>query len=192
MTAGSHLVPSARRGDSSDLVDVHPPKIETFDLRTRTNVDPKGYLRPVDEYRVEPFGLYLARAMPDHPRLDYRESWLLPELGIQITDWYFRPGQERDQDFYIDIALIRPGERSWQLVDLYLDIVLREGRDLEVLDTDELLAAMSEGLIDRRTAQQALDITHRTVDQLAAHRYDLAAWLADQGINLSWRRRGDR
>ncbi|HEX4701115.1 MAG TPA: DUF402 domain-containing protein [Pseudonocardiaceae bacterium] len=192
MTAGSHLVPSARRGDASDVVDVHPPKIETFDLRAKTNVDPKGFPRAVDEYRVEPFGLYLARPVVGHPTLAYRESWLLPDLGLQITDWYRHPGHERDEDFYLDVALIRPAERSWQLVDLYLDIVLRNGRELEVLDTDELLAAMGEGLIDRRTARQALDTTHRTVDQLAAHGYDLAAWLADLGIRLSWRRRGTR
>jgi predicted RNA-binding protein associated with RNAse of E/G family len=189
---GSHLLPSARRGDSADLVDVHPPKIETFDLAAMTAVDPKGYVRTVDEYRVEPFGLYVAREVPGHPKLTYRESWLLPELGIQITDWYFRPGHERDQDFYVDVALIRPGERTWQLVDLYMDVVLREHRELEVLDTDELLAATGEGLIDRRTAQQALETTNRTVDQLARHGYVLANWLSDLGICLNWRRRGTR
>jgi predicted RNA-binding protein associated with RNAse of E/G family len=184
----SHLLPTARRGDAADVVDVHPPKIENFDVTARTNVDPKGYVRQVDEYRVEPFGLYMAREVEGHRSLAYRESWLLPELGIQVTDWYFHPGQERDQDFYIDIGLIRPGERRWQLVDLYLDVVLRTGRGLDVLDTDELLAATAEGYIDARTAQQAIETTHRTVDQLAAHGYDVTAWLAGLGIELTWRR----
>jgi uncharacterized protein len=189
MTVSSHLLPVARRGDSTDVVDVHPPKIENFDVTAMTNVDPKGYLRQVDEYRVEPFGLYMAREVTGHQSLSYRESWLLPDLGIQVTDWYFHPGHERDQDFYIDIGLIRPGERRWQLVDLYLDVVLRTGRGLDVLDTDELLAATAEGYIDARTARQAIETTHRTVDQLAAHGYDVAAWLAELGIELTWRRR---
>jgi uncharacterized protein len=188
MTVSSHLLPAARRGDSTDVVDVHPPKIENFDVRAMTNTDPKGYLRQVDEYRVEPFGLYMARDVTGHQSLAYRESWLLPELGIQITDWYFHPGHERDQDFYIDIGLIRPGDRTWQLVDLYLDVVLRTGRGLDVVDTDELLAATAEGYIDRRTAQTAIETTHRTVDQLAAHGYDVSAWLAELGIELTWRR----
>jgi predicted RNA-binding protein associated with RNAse of E/G family len=189
MTVSSHLLPAARRGDSADVVDVHPPKLETFDVPGMTNVDPKGNVRRVDEYRVEPFGLYLAREVPGHPTLSYRESWLLPELGIQVTDWYFRPGQERDQDFYLDIGLIRPGERTWQLVDLYLDVVLRTGRGLDVLDTDELLGATGAGYIDARTAQAAIETTHHTVEQLAAHDYDLGSWLAGVGIELTWRRR---
>ena len=192
MTTRSHLLPVARQGDSSDLVDVHPPKIETFDVPAMANVDPKGFVRPVDEFRIEPFGLYVARPVVGHQDLVYRESWLLPELDLQVTDWYFRPGHERDQDFYLDIGLIRPGERTWQLVDLYLDIVLRDGRGAEILDTDELLGALGERLIDRRTAQRALETTYRTVDQLAAHGYDLAAWLADLGIHLTWRRSSRR
>ena len=189
MTASWHLLPSARRGDGTDVVDVHPPKIEKFDLRAMTNVDPKGYVRHVDEYRVEPFGLYLAREVPGDRPMYYRESWLLPELGIQVTDWYFRPGQERDQDFYLDIGLIRPGERTWQLVDLYLDVVLRTGRGLDVLDTDELLAATAEGFIDKRTAREAMETAYRTVDQLAAHDYDVNAWLSALDMPLTWRRR---
>lgn len=189
MTVHSHLLPTARRGDAADVVDVHPPKIESFDLKARTTVDPKGYTRQVDEYRVEPFGLYVAREVVGHQRMYYRESWLLPELGIQVTDWYFRPGHERDQDFYIDIALIRPDERRWTLVDLYLDIVLRSGRGLEVLDTDELLAATGEHFVDSRTARSAIETSHLVVDQLAAHDYDLAAWLAELDITLTWRRR---
>jgi hypothetical protein len=187
MRTGSHLLPSARRGDSTGL-DVHPPKIETFDVPAMANVDPKGFVRPVDEYSVEPFGLYMARPVVDRVDLAYRESWLLPELDLQITDWYHRPGHERDRDFYLDIALVRPGERTWQLVDLYVDIELRDGRDLTVLDTDELLGALGDGLIDRATAQRALETTYRTVDQLAAHGYDLAAWLSDLDIKLTWRR----
>ena len=187
MRTGSHLLPSARRGESTGL-DVHPPKIETFDVPAMANVDPKGFVRAVDQYRVEPFGLYLARPVIDRPDLAYRESWLLPGLDLQITDWYCHPGHERDRDFYLDVALVRPGERTWQLVDLYIDIELRTGRDVTVLDTDELLGALGAGLIDRATAQHALETTYRTVDQLAAHGYDLAAWLSDLGITLEWRR----
>lgn len=189
MTASSHLLPAARRGDSADVTHVHPPKIETFDVTAMTNVDPKGFVRRVDEYRIEPFGLYMAREVPGHRSMSYRESWLLPSLGIQVTDWYFHPGHERDQDFYVDIALVRPGEQSWQMVDLYLDVVVRTGRGLEVLDTDELLGALAEGFIDTRTAQQAIETSNAVVDGIAAHGHDVTAWLADLGIPVTWRRR---
>jgi hypothetical protein len=188
MTVSPHLLPAARRGGSAERVDIHPPKIETFDLPGRYHIDPKGFVRQVDVYRVEPFGLYMARPVPGHREFAYRESWLLPELGIQVSDWHCRPGHERDQDFYIDIALVRPGEQSWQLVDLYLDVTLRTGRGLTVLDTDELLGATAAGHIDNRTAQQAIETAHRTVDRLAAHGYELHRWLGGLGIDLTWSR----
>jgi predicted RNA-binding protein associated with RNAse of E/G family len=170
-------------------VHIHPPKIEIFDLAAMTNTDPKGLVRAVDEYRVEPFGLYVARSMPDHPKLSYLESWLLPEVGLRITDFRYRAGYERDQDFYIDIALVEPGPTWWRTTDYYLDIVVRAGRDLDVLDTDELLAATDDGLLDRPTAEWALRTTYRAVAGIAEYGYDLAAWLATMDIRLAWQRR---
>jgi predicted RNA-binding protein associated with RNAse of E/G family len=168
-------------------VHIHPPKIETFDITAMTNTDPKGFVRAVDEYRVEPFGLYVARPVPDHVTLEYLQSWLLPDLGLRITDFAFRPGYERDQDYYVDIAAISNGGTTWRTTDYYLDIVLRVGRDLEVLDTDELLAALDAGLIERHVGEWALHATYRAVVGIAAHGYDLAAWLATQDITLTWR-----
>lgn len=55
-------------------VDLHPPKVEVFDVAARTNTDPKGHVRSVGEYRVEPFGLYVAREVVDHPSIAALES----------------------------------------------------------------------------------------------------------------------
>lgn len=187
MRIGSHFLPTARRGENP-VLDVHPPKIETFDVPAMANVDPKGFVRPVDEYRVEPFGLYVARPVIGRVDLAYRETWLLPELDLAVTDWHRHPGHEVDHDLYLDIALIRPGDRTWQLVDLYVDIELRIGKSLDVRDTDELLGALGDGLVDRASAQRALETTYRTLRALAAHDYDLAAWLRDLGVELAWKR----
>lgn len=164
-------------GGRRRAVDAHPPKVETFDLLTNTNTDPKGIVRMVDTYRVEEFGLYMARPMVNRPNIDYLESWLLPGLGARVTDWHFAPGHERDQDFYIDIAEIEPGPTAWRATDLYLDIVVRTGRDLEVLDIDELLAALGAGLIDFGAAEGALHRAYDLVDKIASHRYDLDRFL---------------
>lgn len=168
---------------------IHQPKVEVFDIAAGTNTDPKGFVREVDEYRVEPFGLYLAREMPGHREFAYIESWLLPSLGVRATDFWMRPGHGRDQDFYLDIVDITVDGDRWRTVDHYLDIVVRSGRGLDVLDGDELAGALQAGLIDAGTAQRALHIAFRTVDGLAAHGYDLGAWLATHGMALSWKRR---
>ncbi|MFI0470263.1 DUF402 domain-containing protein [Saccharopolyspora sp. 5N102] len=166
---------------------VHPPKVEVFDLVANTNTDPKGHVRPVTHYACEPFGLYLARPMPGHPRIAALESWLLPSLGLRVTRWYWHPGHEDDVDFYIDVADVEPGERQWRTVDHYLDIVVRDGRAAELLDIDEFVIAVRAELLDPETAERAMRRACAAVDGLARHGYDLPKWLRDNGIELSWR-----
>jgi uncharacterized protein len=168
---------------------IHPPKTETFDLAAGSNTDPKGVARRVDQYRVEEFGLYLARPAPGREQFDDLESWLLPGLGLRVTDFWFTRGHERDQDFYFDVVTIETGTRVWRTTDLYLDLALREGRGLDVLDTDELLAAAAARLVASEEARQALEIVYRTVAGLAVHGYRLDDWLSTMGITLTWQRR---
>lgn len=168
---------------------IHPPKVETFDLDTHTNTDSKQLVRPVDEYRVETFGLYMARPVLDHPRAHYVESWLLPELGLRVTDWMWKPGQHRDQDYYLDIAEIERGSAHWRVVDHYLDITVTTGSHAAVLDVDEFLTAVRSDLLSAETAERAMTTTHAALDGLATHDYDLDRWLAQHDVTLSWRER---
>jgi predicted RNA-binding protein associated with RNAse of E/G family len=167
---------------------MHPPKLETFDVHACTNTDPKGFVRPVERYHTESFGLYLDRAVQEHPRFARVESWLLPELGIRVTDWWWHPGRERDQDFYIDIVDIERDGSIWRTVDHYLDIVVRTGRASTVLDLDEYVDALASGLLDTAAAERALTNSYRVLAGLSAHDHDLAAWLSTLGIQLTWRR----
>ena len=122
---------------------MHPPKTVLFDLAAGTNIDTKGCARAVDEYRLTPFGLYMSRAIVDRSTAYWIQSWLLPDLGLCVTDWWWNPGHHRDQDFYLDVCEIeRDGDR-WRLTDHYLDIVVRTGRDAEVIDVDEFVAAVA-------------------------------------------------
>jgi uncharacterized protein len=167
---------------------VHPPKIETFDVSTGTNTDPKGLVRRVERYRVEPYGLYLSRGMPGHPKLSWLESWLLPGLGIRVTEFRFHRGHERDQDYYVDIVDVSRDGDVWTTVDHYLDIVVRAGRDARVIDLDEYAEAVAEGVLDPAAAERALVASYRAVDGLAGHGYDLDAWLGALGMPLTWDR----
>ncbi|MBP2182286.1 DUF402 domain-containing protein [Amycolatopsis magusensis] len=167
----------------------HPPKVETFDPDTAANIDNKGISREVDEFRVEPYGLYMARPAPGRAQFHYIESWLLPARGLRVTDFWFSPGHERDQDFYLDVVDVETDGNTWRATDLYLDIVLRDGKGLEVIDTDELLEATVAGLITEKTAQRALETTYATVAGLAAHGYRLRDWLATTGEHPTWRRK---
>ncbi len=168
---------------------IHPPKIEIFDLQAMTNTDPKGIVRAVREYRVEPFGLYLARDVIDHRYIRSLESWLLPEMGLRITDWFYSPGHEWEDHFYIDVVSIDVDAHCWRTEDHYLDLIVRPGRGVDVVDTDELLDAVLAGLLDPATAQAALATTYRAVDGLARHEYHVERWLSAVGMRPTWSRR---
>ena len=165
---------------------IHPPKVETFDVAAGTNTDPKGFVRTVDLYREAPYGLYLSRGMPDHPTLTHLRSWLLPALGIRVTDFSWKPGEERVQDHYIDIVDVTHDGTTWWTEDHYVDLVVHTGEHTEVLDLDELAEAVAAGLLDPVRAERALTTSHRTLAGLAAHGHDLDVWLATHDVALSW------
>ncbi|AXB43634.1 DUF402 domain-containing protein [Amycolatopsis albispora] len=170
-------------------MSAHPPKVETFDPDNAENTDNKGIVREVERFQVESYGLYMARHAPGRAQFHYLESWLLPARGLRITDFWFSPGHERDQDFYLDVVEVETDGRIWRATDLYVDIVLRDGDGLEVIDTDELLEATVAGLVTEKAAQRALETTYATVEGLAAHGYRLRDWLGSGGEHLTWLRK---
>ena len=144
-------------------------------------------MRAVDEYRVLPWGLYMARETPGRIQFHYLQSWLLPSLGLRANIFHFNPGYERDQDYYLDVGHITVGADRWQTEDHYVDLVVRTGRGTELADLDELLEAARMGLLSAEATEAALRRAFVAVDGLAAHGHDLNAWLAGSGMELSWR-----
>jgi predicted RNA-binding protein associated with RNAse of E/G family len=167
---------------------IHPPKHETFDLVARTNTDPKGIVRDVDVYRVEPWGLYMARPTPGRAQFHYLESWLLPSLGLRASVFHFNPGYELDQDFYLDVGTYIPGPAAWHAEDHYLDVVVRTGVGVELCDVDELLTAVRHRLLTPDVGEQAIHVAVGAIDGLSRHGYDLNSWLSGHGMTLTWRR----
>ncbi|APU14198.1 MULTISPECIES: DUF402 domain-containing protein [Actinoalloteichus] len=164
---------------------VHAPKVETFDLDRMTNTDPKGIVRTVDRFEVHPFGLFLARPVVGHHRIAYLRSWLLPELGLRVTDYDLHPGAVPDCDLYLDLVAVTPGRTSWTSVDHYLDLLVWTGRGITVVDSDELLAALAADLLDPASAQIAMENTHRAVEGIAANGHDVFRWLRTAGFDLA-------
>lgn len=144
-------------------------------------------MRAVDEYAVHPWGLYLARPTPGRDQFHYLESWLLPSLGLRATVFHFNPGHDRDHDFYLDIGEYTPGQTVWRSEDHYLDIEVRTGGGAELADVDELLDAVRHGLLSQDVAELAIRRALTAVDGLARNGYDLAGWLASEGMTLRWR-----
>lgn len=143
-------------------------------------------MRDVDVYTVQPWGLYMARPTPGRAQFHYLESWLLPSLGLRTTVFHFNPGHERDQDFYLDVGLFTVEGQLWTAEDHYLDLVVRSGRDVELIDVDELLTAVQLGLLSPEIAERAVHTATAAIDGLAGNGYHLDRWLAGHEMALTW------
>ncbi|PPK61208.1 DUF402 domain-containing protein [Actinokineospora auranticolor] len=178
-------VPPARGHELAH--EVHPPKVELFDPAAMTNTDPKGYVRRVDVFRVHDHGLYMSRPVEGHARIAHFESLVLPDAGLRVSKWRGRPGVDLGHDYYIDVVDVSgAGGGVWMTVDLYLDVLVRTGRDLRVEDSDELLAALRAGLLDVSAARRAMERAYAVVDAVARAGYDVDAWLTSAGIPVPW------
>ncbi|WP_222131268.1 DUF402 domain-containing protein [Pseudonocardia sp. C8] len=166
------------------MVAVHPPKTQVFDPDARAQFDTKGTRREIETLREEEWGLYLSRPIVARPNAWWIESWVIPELGVCLSDWRWRPGHERDQDAYLDIASFTRDGRRIRMTDLYLDLVVHRGRATEVIDVDEYVTAVAQGLLEPALAEYALERSHAVLDGLARHGHDHEAWLAAHGIDL--------
>ncbi|MFD4441833.1 DUF402 domain-containing protein [Nocardia sp. NPDC058519] len=172
----------------ASTVHVHPPKVEYFDVAAKTNTDPKGFVRPVEVYRVEPWGLYMGRHS-DHAHFHYLESWVLPELSLRASKLHYNPGVDQWQDIYVDVGeFTRESPTLWRSIDHYLDLLVRTRRDVRLVDIDELLAAYADGLLDAQQCQAAIQHATAAIDGIAAHGYSLENWLSTFGMTLTWRR----
>lgn len=168
---------------------MHPPKTQTFDPGRGVQIDTKGTHREIATLREETWGLYLSRPVVARPNAWWIETWVLPELGVCLSDWRWRPGHERDQDVYVDVAAITREGRRLHMTDLYLDLVVRRGRGTDVIDVDEFVAAVAQGLVGTDLAEYALERSHAVLEGLVRHDHDHVAWLASLGIDLGPRDR---
>lgn len=144
-------------------------------------------MRQVDVYEVRPWGLYMARPTPGRAQFHYLESWLLPSLSLRASIFHFNPGYERDQDFYLDVGSITVDGGIWSTEDHYLDLVVRTGADVALVDVDELFSAVQLGMLTPEVGESAVRTAAAAIDGLARHDYHLGRWLETHEMTLTWR-----
>lgn len=170
---------------------VHPPKIETFHLESNLNIDPKGFHRQVDSFvHLSDNCLYMRRGM-DHPKFGYLESYLLPDEGLRLSIYHFRPDIAQEHVRYLDIVNIdKPEPGVWRTRDLYLDILARgnylNNHEIVVDDSDELAEALATGTITTKDGTWALEKAFAALTGISAHGGNIEEWLATLGYTITW------
>ena len=157
---------------------MHPPKVSRYDLTARTHAVSKGDVYPVERFEQGEGWLYFTRPLVNHPHIASMEAVLLPALGLAVNRWGCHPGSEYAwYDFYVDVMAFGTGETLWTSRDFYLDVIVVEGQSAYITDTDEFLAAQTEGLLTQKEAAYALEATHALLNGLGECGYSLRAYL---------------
>ena len=170
---------------------MHTPTVATLDLTTMQRLrvsSTKESSYPVVDYRTEPYGIYYRITSDSSQNNDWHtmQAHLLTDLHLQVSTMDWREGEGYAYDYYLDIVRVVETGQRWVMRDLYLDILVYEKQKLAVLDTDEYLAAIAEGHLDKEEAEHALTVTHATLNALSQHGNSLEAYLAAQNIHLRW------
>ena len=171
---------------------IHPPTTIELNLGAKTKVRDKG--GEVERYDLDtvqrrPHGLLYAHLTPDNKHVTRHISHVLPSLSLQVTRFNWRNTYHPygAYDYYIDvIGEVRQNKEVWTVRDLYLDVLVLEGRWAKIIDTDEYLQAVDARHFLPGERDLALERTHWLVNGLGEHGYHLDSFLAEHQIHLDW------
>ena len=115
----------------------------------------------------------------DHPESLAMRGQVLPDLGLQVVRFEYRKPKRTHAnfDYYVDVVRVSERGKRWVVRDLYLDILVFEGKRAEIIDTDEYLAAVQENHLGAEEAAYALNTAHTLLNGLAQCGYSLRTWL---------------
>ena len=115
----------------------------------------------------------------DHPESLAMRGQVLPDLGLQVVQFEYREPKRphANFDYYVDVVRVSEQGDRWVVRDLYLDILVFEGKRAEIIDTDEYLAAVQENHLGAEEAAYALNTAHTLLNGLAQYGYSLRTWL---------------
>ncbi len=171
---------------------IHPVTVVTLNLDTKTKVRDKG--GEIERYdletaRAHPHGVLYAHPTPDNKHVTRHISQVIPSLNLQVTRFNWRSGNHPygAYDYYVDIiGEVEQNREVWTLRDLYLDVLVLEGKWARVIDTDEYLQAIDAGHFLPGERDLTLERTHWLVNGLGEHDCHLDPFLAQHGVHLDW------
>ena len=175
---------------------IHPVTVVTLNLDAKTKVRDKG--GEVERYDLEtiqsrPYGLFYAHSVEDDKYVAHMACQVIPSLYLQITRFTWRTDDHPygDYDYYIDtigeVEQKTEGQNEvWTIRDLYLDVLVFEGKRAKIIDTDDYLQAVEAGHFLSGERELALERTHWLVNQLGEHGYSVDRFLAQHNMRLEW------
>lgn len=170
---------------------MHPPTEAVYDFEKRQRVRYRVEQTEVSRlthYDVSLNELVYVAEYDNHPESLLTRGQVLPNLGLQVVRFEYRePKRSHNNfDYYVDMVRVSERGERWIVRDLYLDVLVYEGKRAEIIDADEYLAAIQEGHLNAEEAAYALTTAHTLLNGLAKHKYNLEAYLQAEGVTLAW------
>lgn len=163
---------------------VIPRLVDVVDLFSAQRYQSTGGSQHLAECQVEPWGLSITCSAEEAGH-DDEITWLLPDLGLRLTQYRPRRRHARRESTLVTAVNIERDTRSWTTTDLLLGLEVPEYGTTRVVKHEDFASAVSEGLIRLSEADYALRTVHRTMEELSRHR-DVNQWLAYRGIFDAW------
>ena len=160
----------------ADLVRVIAPKVETFAAEHTTLTTMEHAANKRLPLLAEHQGTGGQRVL----RWQYISSAsypLIPPDEAESAIYYGYAEVRSDRARSVWLGLGADDDGRWHAEDWYLDLVDVPGTPPLLLDTDELLAAHREGLLDTAQCVEAVEIATRALVGAAEHGNDIQDWL---------------
>lgn len=159
--------------------------VDVVDVVNAQRYLPSGITQQLEACRLQRWGLSLECPTPDDPAHAGEITWLLPELGLRLTQYRPRSRHARRGSSLVTAARIEWDTRSWTTTDLLLGLEIPEQGATRVIRSEDFADAVSDGTIRLSEADYALHTVLRTLDELRLH-HDLNQWLAHRGVAEQW------
>ncbi|HEU0090321.1 MAG TPA: hypothetical protein VFQ77_22135 [Pseudonocardiaceae bacterium] len=163
-----------------------PQLVDVVDTLTRRQTYSSGTIRPLTVCHVEHWGLHLEFTTPEDPEAESQACWLLAAEGLRLSTTRPRSGLDQSRSSVLTAVRIERDARYWRSTDMLLGLSLVSGSVPRFSSSADFAAATASGLVRAADADHALRAVHRALEQLCAHRYNLAAWLAARGVTQPW------
>lgn len=125
-------------------------------------------------------------SIDDHSEVVGAFRWVLPALGVRISKWVPRDHRTWNREnHYVDIVYVGTVGPVWECIDLFLDFLVFDKSEAELIDIDEYVDAVNRGLIDRDLAIHALQAANRFANRLAVANFSTEALLNEEGAPLA-------
>lgn len=165
---------------------ITPQLVDVVDTSTAVRSYSSGTARRLRVCQVTRWGLYLECPTPEDPFSEAEITWLIPTLGLRLTQHRPRSRHARIEPSVLTAVAVHHDARHWRTADLLLGLAVPGRTTARIVRCEDFAAAVAGRVLRPMDADYALRTVHRTLEEISRHGHNLNSWLAYRGIFDTW------